>query len=354
MATRSRTTRSSRSRVKTEKQDKAPRRAQDSVVVYVHGVGKSAVTADYKPSAAEIKRLAADLKLQWDLATFGRDLGKRSHMAYWADLLPLSPQGTSASLDDGGSQSFSGGIDAILRRASIGSNNPDARRFVAAMMAALGVLDDQVESESVATPGAIPGQTRSKANLAFIRDFVAAAAGYFYGEGKPEDVQRRLQDALKLTSKQHVTIVAHGFGSIAAYEALSLLKPRNTIDALVTLGSPLGLEEVRSRLHPRPAKVPIAIKRWRNFAHPLDVVAADKRLTNNFDPRGAIEDELVMSTATGKTWEFDPHSAIAYLSHPSVRAAISDDMRMDVMGHSSLRAMLSSASTRPRKSGIPC
>jgi hypothetical protein len=45
-------------------------------------------------------------------------------------------------------------------------------------------------------------------------------------------------------------------------------------------------------------------------------VAADKRLTNNFDPRGAIEDELVMSTATGMTWDFDPHSAIAYLSHP--------------------------------------
>ena len=44
----------------------------DSVVVYVHGIGA-------KPPKPE-------LKLQWDLALFGRDLGDRSRMAYWADL----------------------------------------------------------------------------------------------------------------------------------------------------------------------------------------------------------------------------------------------------------------------------
>jgi acyl-CoA synthetase (AMP-forming)/AMP-acid ligase II len=45
----------------------------ESVVIYIHGVGQQA------PRDA--------LKQQWDLALFGRDLGTRSRMAYWADLL---------------------------------------------------------------------------------------------------------------------------------------------------------------------------------------------------------------------------------------------------------------------------
>ncbi len=46
---------------------------RDSPVVYIHGIGKQAPPAE--------------LKLEWDLALFGRDLGSRSRMAYWADLL---------------------------------------------------------------------------------------------------------------------------------------------------------------------------------------------------------------------------------------------------------------------------
>ena len=58
----------------------------DAVIVYIHGIGRQA----YPPDA---------LKLKWDLALFGRDLGAQSTMAYWADILhpPGEPQPSIAA-----------------------------------------------------------------------------------------------------------------------------------------------------------------------------------------------------------------------------------------------------------------
>jgi hypothetical protein len=46
-------------------------------VVYVHGAGN-------KPPASDVKRA-------WDLDLFGHDLGQRTRMAYYADLLHATP-----------------------------------------------------------------------------------------------------------------------------------------------------------------------------------------------------------------------------------------------------------------------
>ncbi|MDE2502891.1 MAG: hypothetical protein KGL18_07950, partial [Burkholderiales bacterium] len=57
--------------------------AHASIVVYVHGIG------------AQSPR--GQLKLEWDLALFGRDLGARSRMAYWADILHPARQPAALS-----------------------------------------------------------------------------------------------------------------------------------------------------------------------------------------------------------------------------------------------------------------
>ena len=51
-------------------------------VVYVHGAGN-------KPPADDLKRA-------WDLDLFGHDMGQRTRMAYYADLLHATPSATGA------------------------------------------------------------------------------------------------------------------------------------------------------------------------------------------------------------------------------------------------------------------
>ena len=57
-------------------------------LVYVHGIGQHA-------------RHDA-LKLEWDLALFGRDMGPRSRMVYWADIVhpPHPPDCSHSTLND--------------------------------------------------------------------------------------------------------------------------------------------------------------------------------------------------------------------------------------------------------------
>jgi hypothetical protein len=316
VATRTRVTKGARTRSTGSPRSKAAPRVRESVVVYVPGIGRQASLAD--------------LKLEWDLAVFGRDLVGQSRMALATDL----PMPRGAGLGDGKPGSaFVIDTDDILDRASLGPESTRGRELVDAMVAELGMLDHVRGDGGARDLPVKSARTRSKVNVAFVRDFLAVAAAYFLHEDERRRAQRRVRDVLGSVASHHVAVVAHGFGCVAAYEVIAALgRDGHHIDSLVTLGAPLGLQEVRKRLQVDPPVFPKAIQRWRNFAHPLDVVAAGARLANDFEPRGKIEDELVMSTPAGKAWEFDPHSAIAYLSHPGVRAAICDDMRMDVMG----------------------
>lgn len=263
-----------------------------SMVVYVHGVGQTAG--------------AHELKLEWDLALFGRDLGERSRMAYWADLVPLSA-----------------GAEAAAR-------NAGAQQFAQAM---LGRLADGNET-APRGPGKkilpLPGFLRKPISRIFLQAFVDATGAYFFKPGLRARMRRRLLD--QLPGDRPVTIVAHSQGSVIAYEVLSTLGRQDIdLDAFITIGSPLGLDEVQDFLDPQPAAPP-AVGRWFNFADPLDLVAMDKALANDFlsdDMR--VQDEVILNRTSGVAWGFNPHSAAGYLAHPSVRRAVNDAMRLDVM-----------------------
>src|SRR5690606_2005247 len=126
-----------------------------------------------------------------------------------------------------------------------------------------------------------------------------------------------------------VTVVAHSQGSIVALEVLATTPGIETV-TLVTIGSPLGLQEVQDFLEVEPRRRPFlrppCIDRWHNFADPLDPVALDKGLANEFifDPNAPggprlgkpIVDELIVNGRTLRLRGFNPHSAAGYLAHP--------------------------------------
>jgi hypothetical protein len=331
------------------------------VVVYIHGIGRQAP--------------AAELKLQWDLALFGQDMGTRTRMAWWADV--LRPGDTAASGGPGArstrrraasAASTAAAPDrpfdaqAVVESAAQAAGRAhadDARAFAEALLADLGVDPSAGTQRRSAGPGKkilpLPGWLRRPLSKRFLEEFIPDVAGYFFKPALRERIRQRLRDQLALPPDQPVAIVAHSLGSVVAYEVLSALAGPGRdaaaasgrgapsaastgpldLRAFVTLGSPLGIREVQDFLVPGRREAPPAVPRWFNFADPLDPVAADKRLAGEFrwvsDPARTIDDDLVMNRRTLALPGFNPHAALGYLAHPSVRRAVYGALHLDLM-----------------------
>lgn len=295
----------------------------DSLVIYVHGVAQT--------------DLPADLKLSWDLALFGRDMGETSAMAYWADVVRpdvLKPSVAKAERDLPFDDAVVN-VDAVLNEANIPESElPQAQQLAMGLLRDMGIdseVDDKGRLQTKALP--LPLWLRKPMSRIFIQGMVADTAAYFFKPGVREEVRKRLQSQIAKAQRRPVTIVAHSQGSIIAFEVLSILQEDGIeLDALVTLGSPLGVQEVQDYLDPgEPLQVPTVVERWHNFSDPLDPVALDKKLSSDFNPLGFIEDAMLINNRTRLDWNFNPHSAVGYLAHPKVRTVVNDAMRLDVM-----------------------
>lgn len=297
----------------------------ESIIVYVHGIGRHAPPDQ--------------LKLEWDLALFGKDLGARSRMAYWADLLhpPVGPGVKSVRRSGTGSPAELD-VDALLANAGVGKNDQDAQAFALSLLHGLGV-----EQAASGTGGVgkkvlpLPGFLRKPISRAFLETFIADTAAYFFRNGMRARIRQRLVDQLQLAQGRPLTIVAHSQGSIIAYEVLSAMAGQGlALDALVTIGSPLGIREVQDFLDPASLEIPAVVARWANFADPLDAVALDKGLASDFSAKPPasteIVDEVIVNSASRRLAGFNPHSAVGYLAHPNVRRVVADTMRMDAVG----------------------
>ncbi|MFI1414969.1 hypothetical protein ACH4Y0_34315 [Streptomyces sp. NPDC020707] len=121
-------------------------------------------------------------------------------------------------------------------------------------------------------------------------------------------------------------VVAHSLGSVVAYEALCA-RPGHQVRALVTIGSPLGIENlILHRLQPPPVMLggrPLGVwpgsERlvWTNLADGGDVVALVKDLRPSFGER--VRCAVVYNGATA-------HDATAYLTDKLCGQAIADGL----------------------------
>jgi hypothetical protein len=293
------------------------RNTRESLVVYVHGIG--------------LQEAQADLKLKWDLALFGRDLNARSRMAYWSDILhweALSAKKT-ARLAAAAESDADFDLEEVIEQL------PDTRQreFARDLAQRVGATASTMRRGPAKKITGLPAWARKPLSRAFLKAFISDTASYFFDAALRKRIRQRLIDQLQLPKGQQITIVAHSQGSVIAYEVLSALQaPPFTLDALITLGSPLGIEEVQDFLEPKGGTIPPVVSRWYNFADPLDPVAFDKWLASDFhshDGKVEIQDEVIVSTQSRKLWGFNPHAAIGYLTHPSVRRVVNDAMRMD-------------------------
>jgi subtilisin family serine protease len=299
----------------------------DGIVVYVHGIGA------HPPVDA--------LKLEWDLALFGRDRGAATRMAYWSDIVHSRPAGAKKVRAAGADDDLR--TDAILAEADLDPSDERARAFVEQIRRAYGFEETGGPTGVAKKILPLPGFIREPVARAFLKRFIAETAAYFFDAKKRAAIRKRIADALPRPSVP-VTIVAHSHGSVIAVEVLALV-PKLNVVKMVTLGSPLGLQEVQDflDLEPRrkPFYTPTCIQRWDNFADPLDPVALDKALVSEFTlapgsseaPRliTPIRDHIVVHDRTFALTAFNPHSAAGYLSHPKVRRSVYESTNFDPM-----------------------
>lgn len=302
------------------------------LILYVHGIGD-------KPPPEVLKR-------EWDLALFGREMGERTRMAYWADILhgkaPTQTQRLRAGAAGSKTAAAGGKIDtgALLESAGVSANNEDAQALTEALLRTMGVASTGNVGGHNTKVLPLPAFLRRPMARAFLEALIKDTAAYFFRSGMRKRIQERLRAILPpvegnkpVEDRQPMVVVAHSQGSIIALEVIAELAKhkatRLNIEHLVTIGSPLGLREVQDFLS-CPLVVPEGVRRWHNFADPLDPVAFDKGIGNDFEGEIAIVDALVVNTEVRRLEGFNPHSSGGYLSHPKVRRVVHDSARVDI------------------------
>jgi predicted alpha/beta hydrolase family esterase len=227
-------------------------------VTFIHGIAN-------KPPVEELHRIWLDALA----ADGGVDLDARgvsSRMVYWADLLYAEPLPTVAEGDGLESAAdeavgFEGADVAWLAGASEAE-----RQFVGRLAAAYGVEELAPEVAPPATAEAVegferiplPGPVKRWLMARLLRD----VHHYLYDVefsprvGQPmairQEIRRRVVAAVGEGAKRpgpHL-VVAHSMGTVIAYDCLKRVADMPAIDGLVTIGGPLGLDEIRDAFAP--------------------------------------------------------------------------------------------------------
>lgn len=276
------------------------------VVVYVHGVGN--------------KVAKESLRRRWDQALFGAALDSRSHMAYWADLRYPAPLGESG--EEVEQVEEVGAVLAVDGGDLRWSEPPDPDEFVESMVAeavtsAEGRETGEAEHHAgfegwarrmtyaadalaageapvtAATAEAlpVPRPIRQAAFRALVKVTLKDVYAYFFG-GQRNAIQDRLREALRDVGGPAV-VVGHSLGSVIAYDVLrSWEGPALEVPLLVTLGSPLGVQEIEDVVV-QPLEVPDPADQWVNACDARDLVALDATVRDEYPPAVRVRDYIV-------------------------------------------------------------
>lgn len=317
-------------------------------VTFIHGIAN-------KPPAEDLLAIwRRTLAQAADPVPLG-DLGITSSLVYWADLLNEKPDEDLAA-HEGILESTVAAIDASGEVEMPVPQTSEEAAFLQAMRRHLTTLDDEeidslVEDEKTvgaADPDAglaaagvlervpLPWCLKKPLMSVLLRDVHHYLFDKtFAPRGKSpvrirQTIRQRVIDALNQPgiTPPHV-VVAHSLGSVIAYDCLKRMQGCAPVDGLITLGSPLGLDEIQDRLKPEWSRAEGFPKdtirvRWVNLFDRLDPVCGfDPILANDFRLGGApcIADRAVSNPGA---WR---HSATKYLRQPAFGQALRELLR---------------------------
>ena len=153
-------------------------------------------------------------------------------------------------------------------------------------------------------------------------------------------LQDELRNALLPSKGNRIMLIAHSMGSIIAYDVLRDIGQKDAnfqLAHFVTIGSPLGLPHVKSKIIQQRAYVRIKRKRlrtptvvtksWRNYADRRDPVAFDTHLRDDFGEnlKGVrVKDDLIVNGYRSPVGKANYHKSYGYLRAPELSEHIAE------------------------------
>jgi len=281
--------------------------------IYVHGAGRQ-----------EDPIL---LKRRLDGLIFGHPQLDATRLAYYSDILHgrstpspilelVGDDPIAVAADPTASRTRA--VSAVARTTQ-GVESDDRR---AALVDALFRRADELEAAESASRAGIEELRFPDRGFRIVVAILARDVTRYLFDGYGEVVRDTVRAAIR-GAPQPIQIISHSLGTIVSYDVLCEPEFQATDVSLVTLGSPLGIENVQDELREgagQPNPIPEPLRRWSNLADSGDPVASDQALDPWFtrNARGFdIADDLSVNN-TG----FLNHDLTGYLPIAAVRRAI--------------------------------
>jgi hypothetical protein len=154
-------------------------------------------------------------------------------------------------------------------------------------------------------------------------------------------IKQRLVDVLDQHKNDKVMLIGHSMGSIIAFDVLSFVAPCTRIHTFITMGSPLGLPMVVSKIASQYKQNPNGRREmisppgvygnWFNLSDVTDKITLNYKLSRNYKfNKFAVKarDFSVINDYHSESGEHNPHKSFGYL-RSSQMARIVKDFMMD-------------------------
>lgn len=309
-------------------------------VTFIHGLAN-------KPAADKLYDIWLRALTKGESPLDLRSSGVTSRMVYWADVLYDQPDPDVAAYESAAEESAEE-VDAGGNAKIPTGTGLREIAFLHAMRAQLTHLSDaeiaareaderEAGNRTIISTAAtaleripLPWSLKKRIMAAQLRD----AHHYLFDvEFSPrpgtnyrvqQEIRRRFVDALKGAPSAPHIVVSHSMGTLIAYDCLKRVVDCPAVDGLITLGSPLGIDELQDCFKPewtREDGFPRdkLNERWVNIYDHLDVVCgADPKFANDFRTGGVDRIEDVSIDNDG-WWR---HSLVKYFGQSKLRETL--------------------------------
>jgi pimeloyl-ACP methyl ester carboxylesterase len=309
-------------------------------VVFVHGLGN-------KPEPTELLRIwqrSLGRENGIDLNAAGID----SYMVYWANVFYPSPDPDIAKYESTDDLILSKEQEAIALESEVrvrAQLSSVERAFLDGLAEKYDVTVTYANSSNGvenSDRGAIDVYERIPLpdflkELVMAR-FVKEAYAYIFDkesspiEGKTYKVRAELRERFISTLKnikaakpnEPIVVISHSMGTMIAYDCLKCVPDCPNVDWLLTIGSPLGIDEIQDGFAPvwsRENGYPHEklTQGWINIYDPLDVVARlDPNLANDYQRAG----KPVIRDIAESNWGAWRHSISKYFQGKELRSTL--------------------------------
>jgi hypothetical protein len=149
-------------------------------------------------------------------------------------------------------------------------------------------------------------------------------------------IRDRITSAIKLHKKKDILLIAHSMGTIVTYEALIQSEEEIEVDSLITIGSPLGVPFIFSKLNNETSVAPDDNKKlrtpeniftgWENLADIDDKLAQSADLRELFAPNSHnVSPSMILVDNDYQNEGIEnPHKSYGYLRTPELAYIIDD------------------------------